>query len=112
MNIKAPSPTSQRRARNSIYLLNPHEDELFAAGADRKQRQKPGNTQENIQPRWREEFMTPQPPAREGRGSRQTDPGGIPLFTLDGAPSRRYLSGMKREEWVAPMPGRPCFTGL
>lgn len=25
---------------------------------------------------------------------------------------RRYLSGMKREEWVAPMPGRPCFTGL
>lgn len=23
-----------------------------------------------------------------------------------------YLSGMKREECVAPMPGRPCFTGL
>lgn len=25
---------------------------------------------------------------------------------------RGYLRGMKREEWVAPMPGRPCFTGL
>lgn len=23
-----------------------------------------------------------------------------------------YFSGMKREEWVAPIPGRPCFTGL
>lgn len=23
-----------------------------------------------------------------------------------------YLSGMKRDEWVAPMPGLPCFTGL
>ena len=23
-----------------------------------------------------------------------------------------YLRGMKREECVAPMPGRPCFTGL
>jgi hypothetical protein len=23
-----------------------------------------------------------------------------------------YLSGMKREECVAPIPGRPCFTGL
>jgi len=23
-----------------------------------------------------------------------------------------YLSGMKREEWVAPMPGLPCLTGL
>ena len=23
-----------------------------------------------------------------------------------------YFSGMKREECVAPMPGRPCFTGL
>lgn len=23
-----------------------------------------------------------------------------------------YLRGMKRDEWVAPMPGLPCFTGL
>lgn len=23
-----------------------------------------------------------------------------------------YLRGMNREEWVAPIPGRPCFTGL
>lgn len=23
-----------------------------------------------------------------------------------------YLSGMNREEWVAPIPGLPCFTGL
>jgi hypothetical protein len=23
-----------------------------------------------------------------------------------------YLRGMKREEWVAPIPGRPCLTGL
>lgn len=23
-----------------------------------------------------------------------------------------YLSGIKREECVAPIPGRPCFTGL
>ena len=22
-----------------------------------------------------------------------------------------YLRGMKREEWVAPIPGRPCLTG-
>ena len=23
-----------------------------------------------------------------------------------------YFRGMKREEWVAPIPGRPCLTGL
>ena len=23
-----------------------------------------------------------------------------------------YFNGMKREEWVAPIPGRPCLTGL
>lgn len=23
-----------------------------------------------------------------------------------------YLRGMKRDEWVAPIPGRPCLTGL
>lgn len=28
------------------------------------------------------------------------------------AAGRAHLSGMKRDEWVAPMPGRPCFTGL
>ena len=26
--------------------------------------------------------------------------------------ARAHFSGMKREEWVAPMPGLPCFTGL
>lgn len=26
--------------------------------------------------------------------------------------NRVYLSGMNRDEWVAPIPGRPCFTGL
>ena len=26
--------------------------------------------------------------------------------------SRVYFRGMKREEWVAPIPGRPCLTGL
>ena len=27
-------------------------------------------------------------------------------------PPLPYLRGMKREEWVAPIPGRPCLTGL
>lgn len=26
-------------------------------------------------------------------------------------PTRDYLRGMKREEWVAPIPGLPCLTG-
>lgn len=25
---------------------------------------------------------------------------------------RIYFRGIKREEWVAPIPGLPCFTGL
>lgn len=33
-----------------------------------------------------------------------------PALHLSARPA--YLSGMKREEWVAPIPGRPCFTGL
>ncbi len=28
------------------------------------------------------------------------------------APPSHYLRGTKREELVAPMPGRPCWTGL
>lgn len=52
------------------------------------------------------------------RGSR-TPRGGGEGRTLDGRGGGSaallcggYLRGMKRDECVAPMPGRPCFTGL
>jgi hypothetical protein len=37
----------------------------------------------------------------------------LPLLTLVHSKGTHfYLRGMNREEWVAPIPGRPCLTGL
>jgi hypothetical protein len=33
-------------------------------------------------------------------------------MTRKHAQAAAHFSGMKREECVAPIPGRPCFTGL
>ena len=38
------------------------------------------------------------------------DYAGLKIFFLNKYSD--YLRGIKRDEWVAPMPGRPCLTGL
>lgn len=53
----------------------------------------------------------PQPPARPPQSQ-------LPPSPLHSRPKNKhppeavYLRGMKREEWVAPIPGLPCLTGL
>ena len=36
----------------------------------------------------------------------------VPVYKNLSPSSGFYLRGMNREEWVAPIPGRPCLTGL
>lgn len=66
------------------------------------------NPQENAEPAegWRV-LVAPARPMPRDRHSRRKR-----LYVQVCSLLGRYLSGMKREEWVAPMPGRPCFTGL
>lgn len=58
-----------------------------------------------------------QTPAQEPQGQRERekerDGRNFFIYTWKRLPAApRYFRGMNLEEWVAPMPGRPCFTGL
>lgn len=52
------------------------------------------------------------PPARSATEQRRLGEISF-IYTYKKVPEAAfYFSGMKRDEWVAPIPGRPCFTGL